>query len=85
MQYLQDPERLAVVTMVHTTTSGAEVCEVIVVCDAKYPEAIGDKKYLNQDYWRKVVPPPLPLDQAIVGQEDAYEEAIELHEIYGES
>ena len=85
VQYLQDPERLAVVTMVHTTSSGAAVCEVVIVCDNKYPEAIGDKKYLNQDYWKKAEPTSLPVDEAIAGHEDAYEDAIDLHQTYGES
>jgi hypothetical protein len=71
--------------MTHTTSTGAEVCEVVIVCDSIRPEALGEKKYSNQDYWRKVEPPPLPLDSAIKDCENEYEEAVELHKIYGES
>ena len=83
MRYHQGPERMAVVTMIHTTTSGADVCEVVIVQDSKRPDSIGEKRYSNQDYWQKVS--PLPLDSAIEGAEAEYEETIDLHKVYGES
>ena len=54
VQYVQDPQRLGVVVMTHTTTTGADVCEVIVLLDSNYPDALGQKRYSNQDYWKKV-------------------------------
>ena len=71
--------------MTHTTKSGAEVCEVVVVLDGEYPDEIGKIKYLNQDYWRKAEATHPPLDQSIKGKEADYEEAIDLHKTYGES
>jgi hypothetical protein len=85
VRYFQGPQRLGIVTMVHTTQSGAEVCEVMVVLDGEYPEEIGRVKYLNQDYWRKAEALTLPLDQAIEGKETEYEETIDLHKTHGES
>jgi len=74
---------MAIVTMVHTTISGADVCEVIIVQDARQPDTIGQKRYSNQDYWQKVS--RLPLDAAITECEAEYEETIELYMTYGES
>lgn len=81
--YVQEPQRLAIVTMTHITQSGADVCEVIIVCDKDHPDSIGSKRYLNQDYWKKVS--PLPLDDAITRCESEYEEIIGLYDTYGES
>ena len=71
--------------MTHTTVTDAEVCEVMVVLDEDHPDAIGKKRYSNQDYWRKVSYCVRPLDRAIDGCEEEYEEAIDLHKTYGES
>ncbi len=54
VQYIQDPQRLAIVLMVHTTLTGALVCEVVIVHDGEHPDTVGEKRYLNQDYWRKL-------------------------------
>ena len=83
VRYYQGPERMAIVIMVHTTTTGANVCEVVIVQDSQQPESIGQKRYSNQSYWQKVS--ALPLDAAIAECEDEYEEIIELHQTYGES
>ena len=85
VRYFQGPQRLGVVTMTHTTKSGAEVCEVIVVLDGEYPDEIGNIKYLSQDYWRKAEVSGRPIDQSIKGKETEYDEAIDLHKTYGES
>jgi hypothetical protein len=53
VRYARDPQRLGVVVMTRTTITGADVCEVIVLLDSDYPEAIGKKRYSNQDYWKK--------------------------------
>jgi len=78
VRYFRAPGELGVVTMAHTTVTGAEVCEVVVVLDNKHPDRVGDKKYLSQDYWRKVEVPRRHLDQAIAA-------AIDLHQTYNES
>ena len=57
VQYFQGPHRMGIVTMTHTTTSGALVCEVVIVCDSEQPDTLGEKRYSNQDYWRKADPP----------------------------
>ena len=54
VQYVQDPTRLAVILTVDTTSTGAEVCELVIVYDATYPDTVGEKRYTNQDYWRKI-------------------------------
>jgi len=48
------PSILGTVTTVYTTTRGADTCEVVVVSDKLFPQRVGLKKYLNQDYWNKV-------------------------------
>ena len=53
VQYIQGPERLGVVTLTHTTVTGAHVCEVIVVHDTKQPDTVGSTRYSNEDYWKK--------------------------------
>ena len=83
VRYRQGPERMAIVTMVHTTTTGADVCEVVIVQDSQQPDTMGQKRYSNQDYWQKVS--PLPLDASITECESEYEEVIELYTTYGES
>lgn len=85
VQYSQGPERLGVVVMTHVTTTGAEVCEVVVVCDNRHPDSVGQKRYSNQDYWKKAEVDPRPVDESIRGREDEYEETIELYKTYGES
>ena len=59
MQYRQDPGRLAVVMEVNTTTSGAEVCELVIVYDKSFPDTVGEKRYTNQDYWQKIPQKPI--------------------------
>ena len=54
VQYKQDPGRLAIVLNVDTTNSGAEVCELVIVYDSTFPDAVGEKRYTNQDYWQKI-------------------------------
>jgi len=85
VQYTQDPERLGIVVMTHRTLTGAQVCEVIVVCDKDHPDSIGTKRYSNQEYWQKAGKPKRPLDASIEGCVDEYENTIELHQTYGES
>ena len=58
VQYRQDPGRLAVVIEVHITSSGAEVCELVIVYDKEFPETVGEKRYTNQDYWLKIPQQP---------------------------
>lgn len=70
--------------MVHTTSSGAEVCEVILVHDSAYPDTVGEKRYLNQDYWKKAETRLKPLDAAIQHQEAEYEEVLDLYMTYSE-
>ena len=85
VQYVQDTRRLAIVVMTHTTKTKAEVCEVVIVLDENYPSSVGEKRYTNQDYWRKVNYGLRPLDASIDGCEDEYEEVIDLHKTHGES
>ena len=85
VQYVQDPQRFGVVVMTHTTSTGADVCEVVILLDTEFPETIGEKRYTNQDYWKKVESPLRPLDAAIEVCVDEYEEAIDLHKTHGES
>ena len=59
MQYRQDPGRLAVVMEVNTTTSGAAVCELVIVYDKSFPDTVGEKRYTNQDYWQKIPQKPI--------------------------
>mgnify|MGYP001179972939 FL=1 len=54
VQYRHDPGRLAVVINVDTTQRGADVCELVIVYDKDFPEAVGEKRYTNQDYWQKI-------------------------------
>jgi len=54
VQYKQDPGRWAIVINVDTTSTGAEVCELVIVYDTQFPDTIGEKRYTNQDYWRKI-------------------------------
>tara|TARA_B100000427_G_C14947650_1_gene351005 strand:+ start:103 stop:330 length:228 start_codon:yes stop_codon:yes gene_type:complete len=63
VQYQQDPCRFGIVVMTHTTNSGAEVCEVVIVLDSSYPETVGETRYTNQDYWDKVETPLRSLDE----------------------
>ncbi len=85
VRYVQDPDRLGIVTMTHTTLTGAKVCEVVLVCDKNHPTDVGTKRYLNQEYWTKVSPPMRPIDASVAGREEDYEEAISLYQTYGES
>ncbi len=54
VQYRQDPGRLAIIINVHTTSTGAEVCELVIVYDKEFPDTVGEKRYTNQDYWTKI-------------------------------
>ena len=54
VQYRNDPGRLAVIITVDTTSTGAEVCELVIVYDQQFPETVGEKRYTNQDYWLKI-------------------------------
>ncbi len=83
--YRQDPQRFGLVIMTHTITTGADVCEVVILLDSDHPDTLGQKRYSNQDYWEKVESPLRPLDAAVEGCVDEYEEAIDLHKTYGES
>jgi len=85
VRYSHDPHRLAIVTMTHITGTGAHVCEVIIVSDPDRPECVGQKRYANQDYWKKISPPKPSLDASIAECREEYEEVIELHKTYGES
>ena len=85
VQYRQGPDRLGIVLMTHVTTSGARVCEVVIIYDGSYPDTVGEKRYANQDYWEKVENLVRPLDASIEGCVDEYEEALDLHKTYGES
>ena len=59
VQYRRDPGRLAVVINVDTTKRGADVCELVIVYDKDFPEAVGEKRYTNQDYWQKIPQKPI--------------------------
>jgi len=85
VQYKQGPQRFGIVVMTHTTNTGAEVCEIIIVIDSEHPETVGQTRYTNQEYWLKVETPLRPLDASIEGCVDEYEDAIDLHKTYGES
>jgi len=54
VQYRSDPGRLAIIINVDTTSTGAEVCELVIVYDKKFLDTVGDKRYTNQDYWTKI-------------------------------
>ena len=54
VQYKNDPGRLAIIINVDATSSGAEVCELVIVHDKSFPDTVGEKRYTNQDYWRKI-------------------------------
>ena len=85
VQYVQGPERLGVVTLTHTTVTGAHVCEVIVVHDPKHPDTVGSTRYSNEDYWKKAETGVGTIDAAITSCEVEYEEIIDLHKTYGEA
>ena len=59
VQYRNDPGRLAIVINVDTTSSGAEVCELVIVYDKEFPDTVGEKRYTNQDYWIKIPQNPI--------------------------
>ncbi len=59
VQYRRDPGRLAIVINVDTTSSGAEVCELVIVYDKGFPDTVGEKRYTNQDYWVKIPQNPI--------------------------
>ena len=46
--------QLGTVVMSAQTTSGADVCEVIVSYSRLSPERVGQIVYLNQCYWKKL-------------------------------
>jgi len=59
VQYRNDPGRLAIIINVNTTSTGAEVCELVIVYDKEYPDTVGEKRYTNQDYWQKIPQKPI--------------------------
>ena len=59
VQYKNDPGRLAIIINVDTTSTGAEVCELVIVHDKEFPDTVGEKRYTNQDYWRKIPQKPI--------------------------
>jgi len=59
VQYRKDPGRLATIINVSTTSTGAEVCELVIVYDKEFPDTVGEKRYTNQDYWRKIPQKPI--------------------------
>ena len=59
VQYKNDPGRLAIVINVDTTTRDASVCELVIVYDKEFPDSVGEKRYTNQDYWRKIPQKPI--------------------------
>jgi hypothetical protein len=42
---------LAIIININTTSTGAEVCELVIVYDKEFPDTVGEKRYTNQDYW----------------------------------
>ena len=85
VQYVQGPERLGVVVMTHTTTTGAEVCEVVIVFDSRHPGSVGQKRYSNQDYWKTAEVRLGTIDASVAACRPEYEEIIDLHKTYGEA
>ena len=59
VQYKKDLGRLAIVINIDKTSSGAEVCELVIVYDNEFPDTVGEKRYTNQDYWRKIQQKPI--------------------------
>ena len=72
VQYKNDPGRLAIIINVDTTSTGAEVCELVIVHDKEFPDTVGEKRYTNQDYWRKI--PQKPIQYVEEGRELTDEE-----------
>ncbi len=72
VQYRNDPGRLAIIINVNTTSTGAEVCELVIVYDKEYPDTVGEKRYTNQDYWQKI--PQKPIQQVEESRELTDEE-----------
>ena len=72
VQYRNDPGRLAIVINVDTTSTGAEVCELVIVYDKEFPDSVGEKRYTNQDYWIKI--PQKPIQQVEESRELTDEE-----------
>ena len=54
VQWKKEPSVLGIVTLVHRTGREAPVCEVLVVSSEILPTMVGEKKYFNQDYWKKL-------------------------------
>ena len=59
VQYKKDLGRLAIVINIDKTSTGAEVCELVIVYDNEFPDTVGEKRYTNQDYWRKIPQKPI--------------------------
>jgi hypothetical protein len=59
VQYRQDSGRLAIIINVDITSTGAEVCELVIVHDKEFPDTVGEKRYTNQDYWIKIPQNPI--------------------------
>ena len=76
VQYRNDPGRLAIIINVDTTSSGAEVCELVIVHDKEFPDTVGEKRYTNQDYWVKI--PQNPIQQVEESRELTDEELEEV-------
>ncbi len=72
VQYRNDRGRLAIIINVDTTSTGAEVCELVIVYDKEFPDTVGEKRYTNQDYWIKI--PQKPIQQVEESRELTDEE-----------
>ncbi len=59
VQYRRDPGRLGIVLTVNWTSRQAQVCEIVIVLDVTYPNAIGEKRYTHVDYWQKIPQKPI--------------------------
>ena len=72
VQYKNDTGRLAISINVDTTSTGAEVCALVIVYDKEFPDSVGEKRYTNQDYWIKI--PQKPIQQVEESRELTDEE-----------
>jgi len=54
VQHLEMSHIWGTVVMVATTDTGNDVCEVIINYNKLFPDEVGQKRYLNQCYWKKV-------------------------------
>ena len=54
VQHIEMPDILGTVVLVATTQTDNNVCEVIINYSPLFPEEVGNKRYLNQCYWKKL-------------------------------